>query len=907
MNQNKANKISAFAFAGLLILGLVLALLRTLVEFITNYQWFKLNGFISTYLVKIKTEAVLILPVGLIIAIGLYFYLKKLKNKYYHAAHIFYNSQADKTIHLIMKVFSLVAGVLIGITISNSSWLKIQLFIHSKPFGKIDPIFDKDIGFYIFQLPFYEHILNTLILLTVLLAFITVGFFVFIMTIRQTSENKIQDIHLATATGKFNTFFNNEVVMSAVNKLAVLGLLGLLFLSAKYYLQGFALMYSTRGVAYGASYTDIHVTLIVYRILSVVCLVFSVLFFISLVKKMKKLTIAIPIIIMLIAIGGGVIGTVVQQLVVEPNEISKEKIYLEYNIKHTQDAFALKTVNEEEFPVEQLLTWADIKENDLTVENIRINDARPLQQTYNQIQGIRLYYTFTGIDLDRYIINGKNTQVFISARELDQNNLDDQAKTWINKHLKYTHGYGIVMSPVNSVTSDGQPELLFKNIPPITDSDLLINRPEIYFGEVSERYVIINTDEDEFDYPSGSNNKTSRYEGQAGIPLSGINRLLYAFRERSTKLLVSSVVNPDSRILLYRNIIKRAKVIAPFLTYDSNPYLVLNQEDGKLYWIIDAYTTSSFYPYSQIFNFKNLNVNYIRNSVKVVIDAYEGTTNYYIYDEEDVVVQVYNTIFKDLFTPIEDFPVGLKKHIKYPQDYFDLQTEVFRSYHVNNPEVFYNGEDIWDVANEKYMDGIQKIESNYVMFKLPDSTTEEFALIVPYTPKQKANMTSLFVARNDGDKYGKLYLYKFPKDKTIQGPMMIESRIDQDSIISPQFTLWGQEGSSVLRGNLIVVPIENSLLYVEPVYIRADNPNSLPEMKRVIIVYQDKIIMEETLNEALSQLFDKTTIFESLEGKELTPEMQSLINSLNETFGDSKESLLELERLLNELNKLLED
>lgn len=905
MNQEKANKLSIIGLVIFIVIGLILAGLRSITVFLTNFQWFKLNNYLDTFLVKVKTEVFIIVPVLIIVTLGLYFYLKQLKTKYYSVAHIFYNAKADKVIHFIMKIFSLGIATMVSLIVSNSFWLKLRLFFNSKDFGIQDPIFNKDMSFYVFKLPLYEQILTTLILLTLLLAIVTVAFFFVIISIRQTAENKVQDIHFITPQQKVNAFLSNEVVQSVVKKIALLGLIVFLLVSFKYYLKGYELMYSTRGVVYGASYTDIHVTLITYRVLSLVSFIAAIVFFIALTKNKRKLAIAIPVVLISVGIIGGIAATTVQQLIVEPNEISKEQIYLEYNIEHTQEAFNLQTVKEESFEVEQTLTWEDIENNDTTIKNIRINDARPLQQTYNQIQGIRLYYTFSGIDLDRYVVEDQYMQTFISARELNQEKLSEQAKTWINLHLKYTHGYGVVMSPVNSVTAEGQPELMVRNIPPVSDFGLEITRPEIYFGELADQYVVINTKEDEFDYPSGSDNKTTRYEGNAGIKLSGFNKILFAIRESSMKLLVSSVIEADSRIILYRNIEERVKTIAPFLTYDINPYLVLNQEDQKLYWIIDAYTTSRFYPYSEVFTFKDQPVNYIRNSVKVVIDAYEGTTSFYKIDTEDPILEAYDDIFTDLFLEMDKFPEGLLKHIKYPQDFFNLQTKVYRSYHVVNPEVFYNGEDIWDVANEKYMDGVQPIESSYVMFKLPDQETEEFALIVPYTPKEKANMTSLFVARNDGENYGKLYIYKFPKDKTIQGPMMIESRIDQDSVISPQFTLWGQEGSTVLRGNLIVVPVDDSILYVEPIYIQADNPNSLPEMKQVVVAYQEKIIMEKTLDAALRKIFDASGKFIDIDTSELTPELKELVDQLNEILDNSKTNNTDLESVIDKLNNLI--
>lgn len=906
MTQNKANKLSIIGliiFAGI---SLLLASLRSIATFFTDLQWFSNNDYLNTFLVKIKTEFFIILPLLIIIAVGLYFYLLKIKKKYYHSAHIFYNAVADKRIHLGMIAFSSITGFFLSLMIANGFWLKVRLFLSAQSFSTKDPIFNKDISFYIFKLPLYETLLSTLIVMTVLLVLITIGFLFLLMSLRQSSDVILQDVQYINPQQKIKSMLDSEVIHNITKKVGVLSMIVLFLMSFQFYLKGYELMYSTRGVAYGASYTDINVTLLLYRILAIASFILAFVAVFAVFKRKIKLIIAVPATLIIIAVVGGIVATGVQQLIVEPDEINKERAYLEYNIQHTQEAFGLTDVEEETFTVDQNLTWEDIENNETTINNIRINDARPLKQTYNQIQGIRLYYTFNDIDLDRYTINEDYRQVFISAREMDQNSLSDQAQTWLNLHLKYTHGYGVVMSPVNAVTSEGQPELMVQNIPPISDYNITIDRPEIYFGELTNNYVIINTDEDEFDYPSGSDNKTTRYEGDAGIELSGINKLLFAIREGSMKLLVSSVINEDSRIIMYRNIIDRAERIAPFLTFDQNPYLVWNQEDNHLYWILDGYTTSRYYPYSQMFTYDNKNVNYIRNSVKVVIDAYEGTIDFYSITDEDPLLNAYQTIFDDLFKDMDDFPKGLKAHIRYPQDFFDLQTQVFRAYHVNNPEVFYNGEDIWDVANEKYMGQVQQIESSYVMFKLPDGPAEEFALIVPYTPKEKANMTSLFVARNDGENYGKLYNYQFPKDKTIQGPMMIESRIDQDSTISPQFTLWGQEGSQVLRGNLIVVPIENSILYVEPIYLQADNPNSLPEMKRVIVAYQDKIIMAQTLDAALRQVFNVDRPI-NVDTDKLSPELKELIDQLNQLLESEQNNTDTLENIINDLNTYLEE
>ncbi len=897
-NSNKKNQwiISII----LLLVFFITSSINSIILFITNFEWFDINNYLSVFLLKIKTELLIAIIVFILLSISLYFYMNVLKKKFLKNNTI---SLSEKFIKRFNIIVSILFSGFMAFKVSTSLWLKINIFKHAIPFDKVDPLFHKDISFYMFKLPFYKEIIYLLISLFAFLIMLTIAYTIFLTVMRTVN---IDDPEVKYIYPHQHVDHIIKTIFTRTNKkqLLVLGVCILIFIAILFQLKVYDLVYSDRGVAYGASYTDVNVSLIAYHIMSIVSLLMAAFYTYLIIKNKFKKIIIIPIALFVVLIGNSAIGYFVQQLIVEPDEINKEKIYLEYNIKNTQEAFSLDNVKEEQFPVEQKLNYKEIEHNKTTISNIRINDQRPLKQTYNQIQGIRLYYSFKDIDVDRYTIDGIKRQVFIAPRELNQENLSAQAKTWINQHLKYTHGYGIVMSPVNEVTNEGQPRLFIKNIPPVSDIALNTIRPEIYFGELSNNYIVINTKEDEFDYPEGSDNKTTRYEGKAGIKLNGINKLLFSIREKSMKLLVSSLIDSESRIIINRDILKRVHTIAPFIDFDNNPYLVLNEEDAKLYWIIDGYMTSSYYPYSQVFSYKDREINYIRNSVKVVIDAYEGTTDFYAFDEEDALLTVYNNIFPDLFKKKEEFPTGLLDHIKYPQDYFDIQTQVFRAYHVNNPEVFYNGEDNWDVANEKYMDVVQPIESNYVMFKLPDSEEEEFALIVPYTPKQKANMTSLLVGRNDGENYGKLYIYKFPKDKTVQGPMMIESRIDQDSSISPQFTLWGQEGSNVLRGNLIVVPVNHSLLYVEPIYLQADNPNSLPEMKRVIVSYEDNIVMETSLEKALKKLFNKTNLKIDLDDNK-SPEVKELINRLNDLLKQSNEINEEMEEIVNQLNKEL--
>jgi len=859
------------------------------VELITDFLWFQSLSLQSVFMVKIITQLLLFIPVWLFFGLIMTFYLKGLYASFYKLIDgnkpIISNKRLFKYTFFIG--FSIAA--FISLIIVNLLWMDYLKFINAAPFDRSDPLFNLNISFYMFNLPLMKLVLQILLLFVgALIVGITA---VELMTYKNELPPS-SDPALAFNIRNLNVSFLTALIIKI--RWFALPFFGLL--SALFYLYTYDLLYSTRGVAYGASYTDVTIMLLAYRVyagLSFACGILTLVA--SYTNKIKVLVIG-PTLLVAVAILFFLTGEFVQKLVVEPDEISKESVYLSYNIAYTQEAFNLAKVALFEFPYTENLTLDVLADNMETIQNIRINDEMPLKQTFNQIQSIRLYYDFQDIDVDRYYLNGDYTQVFVSSRELNQYKLDNKAMTWLNQFLKYTHGYGIVMSPVNQVTEEGQPILLFKNIPPVSSTTLNISRPEIYFGEITDNYIIVNTDEKEFDYPSGSDNVETLYSGDSGIPLTGFNKMLFALKEKSMKLFVSNNINSSSKIIIKRNILERVQTIAPFLTYDDDPYIVLNEDDGKLYWILDAYTVSAHYPYSQEFDFNGREVNYIRNSVKIVIDAYEGNTSFYIYDAQDPIIQTFQSIYPDLFKDKDSFPTGLIAHTRYPKEYFDLQANAYQKYHVDNPVVFYNGEDVWDIATEKYMSDVQTVESNYVMFKIEELA--EFALILPYTPKGKPNMTSLLVARNDGEHYGEIFLYRFPKDKTIQGPIMIESRIDQDSVISPQFTLWGQEGSTVLRGNVIVVPIEDSLLYVEPIYIQSDNENSLPEMKRVIIAYADKIVMEQTLQAGLDRLFGTEVPVDTLEQT-----LRELLDKINAKFDMTQESLNELELLILELEE----
>jgi uncharacterized membrane protein (UPF0182 family) len=537
-----------------------------------------------------------------------------------------------------------------------------------------------------------------------------------------------------------------------------------------------------------------------------------------------------------------------QRFQVEPSELDKERAYIKNNIQLTRLAFGLDQIEERDIPVELAPSEQDIAQNSATINNVRLWDYRPLKDTYNQIQSIRLYYDFNDIDVDRYQIDGSYRQVLLGARELSPEKLASQAQTWVNRRLQFTHGYGVALSPTNEVTEQGLPNLWVKDVPPV--GTIEIERPEIYFGEKTVDYVIANTRVAEFDYPKGDTNVYTRYEAGRGIKLNSlIRKLIFAWELGDINILISGELTPESQLLYRRNIQQRVQHIAPFLKLDSDPYMVI--DDGKLFWIQDAYTVSDRYPYSQP---TAEGINYVRNSVKVVTSAYDGSVTFYLIDPEDAVANTYAAIFPALFTPIEEMPESLRAHLRYPLDLFRVQVSVYQTYHMQDPRVFYNKEDLWTTPVETYADAERSMEPYYVIMRLPGEEQEEFVLMLPFTPTQKDNMITWLAARSDGDKYGTLIAYNFPKDKLIYGPRQIEARIDQDPTISSQLTLWGQKGSQVIRGNLLVIPIEQSILYVEPVYLKAER-GQLPELKRVVVASGDLITMEPTLAQSLNAIY----------------------------------------------------
>lgn len=915
------NKGKFFTTGIVIIVFLIISSFGSLIRFITDYLWFNEVGYTETFLTKIKAQITIGIPAFVLISILLYVYIKKLKKKYDAESEIVNISSIKKVNKYIMLVSGAIS-LIATINIVSALWFEILQYFNGGNFGNTDPIFNNDIGFYIFKLPLINTAVNSIISLLFFLVVITVLFYGY-LSIKDSMKKVYEEFGNIKEFPRQNidlsNILNKKFFEVIINQLSIIGIFIFILLSGKYFLKCYELLYSKLGRVFGAGYTDINITLNLYRILSVGFLVSAITFFIGARKKNLKFALAVPAsLIVIFIIGTGAAGAV-ENFVVEPDQLSKETKYMEYSIKSTQRAYGLEDVKTVQFPANNNLTIEDVNNNREVIDNIRINDQAPLIQVYNQLQGIRPYYVFNDVDVDRYVIDGINKQVFLSARELDQGRLNEQARTWVNQYLKYTHGYGITMSTVNNVTPEGQPEMLVKNIPPTTMTDFNISRPEIYFGEKTNDYVIVNTDEKEFDYPSGADNVETLYEGKAGINLSFGKKLLFSLRKGSYRLMISNNVDKNSKILLNRNVIQRVSEIAPFIHYDNDAYIVVNQDDGKLYWIIEGFTASNKYPYSQPTDkfIEGYNVNYIRNSVKVVVDAYEGAVDFYIADENDPIIMTYDKIFPDLLKPISEMPEGIKSHIRYSQIFFNVQSDMYRLYHIENPTVFFGREDYWDLAKEKYMGyGEVPAGSSYLMFRLPDEDDVEFLLTTQYTPQNKDNMIALLAARNDGDNYGELVLYEFPKTKTISGPNMIETKIDQDTAISSQLTLWSQMGSEVLRGNTLVIPVEDSLLYVEPIYLKSDTASNFPEMKMVVASYGDRILMESTLNKAIEKLFGisekpkkPVTEIENLN-------INDLINKANEVFNEATESskngkwaeygekIEELEKILNQLKNL---
>lgn len=733
-------------------------------------------------------------------------------------------------------VFSALLAAVFAVTVS-ARWEVFQKFFYSVAFGRSDPVLGKDAGFYIFKLPFYELLQSSLISAFALMLVITCI------------------IYFVLASSEF--LRGGWRVFSPV-KLHLASLIaGLLVLKAwDYYLRIYSILTTKHGAFPGAGYADVYACIPAFKILAVIALVAAVLVFVSLLRgKVLPIAAGVGLLIAASLLLSNFYPALVQKFQVEPNEFAREKQFIEYSIAATRYAYGLEDIQ----PVRAVVAGEGktgdlqldsniIEENRTTLNNLRLWDFRPIQQVYNQLQQLRRYYTFADVDVDRYQLGDDYRQVMLSVRELSQDNLSERAKTWVNRRLQYTHGYGAVMSPVNEVTAEGLPVFLLQNIPPTASSPAIkITRPEIYFGELTDNMVVVNTKAGEFDYPSGEKNISCNYQGKGGVALTPLKRLLYALHFRDMRLLLTSDITSQSRILYNRTVMDAGR-LAPYLRYDPDPYPVVNE--GRIYWVLDAYTVANHYPYSD----PRDGINYVRNSVKVVVDAYEGDISFYVSDPSDPVIRTYSRIYPGLYKPLSQMPVGLREHLRYPADLFKLQAAVFAEYHVQDARVFYNREDEWAIPHEKFSDNSQEMEPYYTIMQLPGESREEFVLILPFTPMNRGNAVAWMAARCDQEHYGKMVVDVFPKDVHAYGPMQVEATIDQNADISSQLTLWNQHGSQVIRGNLITVPLAGKLLYVEPLFLQAKE-SAMPELIRVIAFYDGKVVMERDLNVALNQLF----------------------------------------------------
>ncbi|MHB8125793.1 MAG: UPF0182 family membrane protein [Desulfitobacteriaceae bacterium] len=805
-------------------------------------------------------------------------------------------SLSQKRVTVWLIVFSALISFLISFVTGFTGWLEVLTFLNATPFDKVDPIYGLNLSFYFFKLPFLQTIYNAFFGPLFLLTLFT-SLFYFITGVIRFHSLKLWRLKAV------------EIGLAARRHLALL--IGILFIfkAFGYLLDIFRMLFSVHGHVVGAGYTDLNATLPALKILIILSIIGFILSWSGLIfKEVRLLTLPVIGIFVLGVVLNGIYPSLIQSFIVIPNELAKEAPYIQNEIALTRFGYGLDKIQEQDYPGNIPLTIDSLKANQETLNNIRLNDARPMLQTYIQKQGIRLYYKFKDIDIDRYTINNDYRQVMLSARELSTPDLDPKAKTFVNTRFKYTHGFGVAASFANAVTPEGLPSFAIKDVPPVTDyEEFKLKEPRIYYGELTNDWVVVNTSVKEFDYPLGTTNAENNYEGKTGIKLTPLSKFLLSLHHGTIKLYLANEVNSQSRFLINRNIKERVQKLAPFLTYDADPYIVI--DDGRLKWIMDAYTTSAQLPYAS--QYSDQNFNYIRNSVKVIMDAYDGTVDFYAVDTNDPILQSYRKIFPGVFKDFSLMPSSLIAHLRYPETLFNVQANMLKTFHMTDSAVFYNKEDAWDIAKELFEATPQNVSPYYTVLKMPSNNKPEFVLMLPFTPASsqtntRNNMVSWIAARMDGDKYGQLLLYKLPKNTEIDGPLQIESRIDQDPEISKQLSLWNQKGSSVIRGNLLTFPISGNFLYVEPIYMQSDKGGSIPEMKRVILAYQDRLVMTENLGQALVAIFGENAPQPTTLGQgtlPIVPTLPGTVISSTITTDGNISSMLEQ---INQLRSILD-
>jgi uncharacterized protein len=847
----------------LIIIIAGLTLVSAMVYLLTESWWFETVGLTTVFWQRIIWQGAIWLVTLAIYSVFLAFnYWVALKLTGDRRFRFLESSEFEPYTHKIANYLMAVVIFFTALSVANLSAAAWELFprwLNATEFKRADPIYHKDLGFYFFRLPLLDSLENWW--LTLLIAGLVISVLVYVFK----------------GILRFDWQWKNLVIEQQWQKLITKPIkvhLSLLLaaialdIAVSFWLKRYELLYSPEGVVWGADYTDTHARLFGFWVMIVASILLGIWLIVatwsSKSNSLLRPVQGIVFYALLLVVVKGIYPELQQRFIVEPNELAKETPYIKHNIEFTREAYDLAKINNQDY---QLATSpnADAKvlaENQGTIDNIRLWDEDPLLSTYRQLQEIRFYYKFNDVDVDRYILNGDYRQVMLSPREFDYSQVPASAKTWVNQRLKYTHGYGLVMNPVNEVTADGLPVLFVKNIPPSSQTDLQITEPGIYYGELTQDYIYTGMDTYEFDYPRGDENAFIKYNGLGGVPLNNWwRRLAYAYQQGSLKILISDYFTPNSRIHYYRQISERVQHVAPFLKYDNNPYLVV--VDGRLKWIIDAYTTGDRYPYAEAVAYEqstelvtDQQTNYVRNPVKVVVDAKDGTMQFYLVDENEPIIATYRKIFPQLFKSTASIPPEIQAHFRYPQDLFEIQAKMYLSYHVEDPQVFYNREDDWRFATELNGDQQQQVEPDYLIMKLPEENTAEFVLILPFTPVNRDNMIAWMAARSDGNNYGKLSLYEFPKQELVYGPFQIEARIDQAPEIAEQITLWSQRGSKVIRGDILVIPLDGSLLYVQPLYLSAEQ-GELPELTRVIVAYDKEIVMTPTLEQSLASVFDQ--------------------------------------------------
>ena len=898
---NERRGLSFLVFVG--IIGFSIA--RAIATFFTNYLWFDSVDLNSVWIKILLTKSILVAATSLL-AFAFIFINLRLAVRATPVMDIFESFESQDPLSRFREFFNerflkyRLWGA-IGLSIflgagASQLWEQVLLFINQKSFGVTDPIFQNDVSSYVFGLPLYRLFVSWGFQLVIFTSFIIVLFFI------------------ATGALQLRQGRLPEVSSGAKAHLSVLLAFVALLKAFAYRLDSMELLYSPRGKVFGASYTDVVAHLPALNLLILISLFGAILLLVNIKRRGWLLpATAISLWLAVSIIVGGVVPAAIQRFRVVPDELNKELPYVENHINYTRLAYGLNSIEEKSFEASPDLTDNDIADNAQTVDNIRLWDPTVLAETYSQLQEIRAYYALDEVDVDRYKINGELTQVMVSARELDQTNLP--AVGWVNERLQYTHGYGVVFSPANDVASQGQPDFYVKGVPANTTvSELEVEQPRIYFGESAEsvEYVVVNSLQDEVDYPLSTEGQSvayTNYSGDGGVGIgSFFRRLGFALRYSELNLLISNQLSDDSKLIMERNVVSRVKKAAPFLYTDNDPYLALI--DGNLFWIIDMYTVSDKYPYAQPADTRRINensglpmnFNYLRNSVKAVVNAYDGTMNFYVVDENDPLILSYNDIFPNLFTPQSSMSTELLDHIRYPEDLFTIQSDMYRDYHMIDPRVFYADEDPWVIPSDSSTTprvatlrgefteiGFKPMLPYYLLMSLPGESDLSYLIFQPFNPENRPNMQSFLVADADPENYGQLIDFRLPKGEFVDGPSQVATRINQDPDISQIFTLLDQQGSSVIKGNLFVVPINQSILYYQPIYLQGEQ-NPLPEFKFVVVVFQDRIIMEESLSEALASVFGGDFATENVEETEGESPLE-LLEKATKAFEKAQEEL----------------